>query len=62
MEICNENTWGTACDDNWDNSDAKVVCMQLGFSAAGLFNQLLKSNKTNYNAVAEIIPSAYSFH
>ena len=35
MEICNNNVWGTVCDDNWGNTDAGVACRQLGFRTTG---------------------------
>ena len=37
VEICNNNTWGTICQDRWwqRSNNAKVICRQLGHSPDG---------------------------
>ena len=35
IEVCNNNMWGTVCDDAASVIEAVVACRQLGFSTIG---------------------------
>ena len=35
VEICQNNEWGTVCDNSWGQAEATVVCRQLGYSTQG---------------------------
>ena len=38
VEVCSNGQWGSICPDSWTDTDAIVVCNQLGFSAFGTYN------------------------
>ena len=36
VEVCNNDVWGTVCNDSWTSVEARVVCAQLGLPTSGI--------------------------
>ena len=45
VEIRHKGVWGTVCDDNFHNEEAKVVCRMMGFPTA---NAMVYNGNTDY--------------
>lgn len=36
VEVCNYHSWGQVLDQDWGNTEAQVICNQLGYNNTGI--------------------------
>ena len=38
VEVCHSGVWGSICSDEFDEGEAYILCKELGYGQAGMYN------------------------
>ena len=55
LEICINSNWSTICDDMWDDTDARVVCRQLGYDENGKSANSSETSLAFYHSTVHLL-------
>ena len=53
VEVCINGVWGSVCSTDWDDTDAFVICKQLGYGDAG------NMHPTLHGSDGEVVPNHF---
>lgn len=56
VEVCEDNTFHSVCDDRWDLFEARVVCTQLNSTAIGKSTTAWQGGIVAMNQLAQPLP------
>ena len=60
LEVFYNGTWGTVCNESFNDTDAKVFCHQLGFGYVSISSICYRTADSNFPYLSFVIKAIFS--